>query len=200
VLGILAACASKPPPLPPPPPKPPAAAVASCYQELDALGVTYQRERDFHDGSCGIDQNVRVDRSPLPLEKPALMSCSFAVTLGEFETHVVEPAAKRILGEHVTEIEHFGSYACRGERGGDASRLSQHAFGRAIDIRGFKLEDGDEVTVLRDWHGDGPKARFLHEVAKGACRLFSMVITPNHNSLHRDHIHVDTGPFKACEM
>ncbi len=186
--------------MPSPPPKPPAP-IASCFDQLTALGDTFTRERDFHEAnSCGIDQNVRVDRSPLLLDKPALMSCPFAVTLAEFETRVIEPAAQRILGRRVTELEHFGTYACRGERGGDASRLSQHAFGRAIDIRGFKLEGGDDVTVLRDWRGTGAKAQFLHEVAKGACGMFSVVITPNRNSFHLDHIHVDTGPFKFCGM
>ena len=203
LIAILAACARNPEPLPPaptpPPPKPPP--VASCYQRLDALGATYERERDFHDGNgCGIDQAVRVDRSPLLLDPPALMSCPFAATLGAFETRVIEPAARRILGKRISAIEHFGAYACRNERGGDPNRLSQHAYGRAIDIRGFKLAGGDEILVLRDWRGDGPKARFLHEVAKGACAMFGVVITPNANSFHADHIHVDTGPFKHCGM
>ena len=186
---------------PPPPPLKPLPPVTSCYERLDALGITYERERDFHEANgCGIDEHVRVDRSPIPLSRPAAMSCPFAATLGEFEIRVLEPEARKILGARVTELIHFGTYACRAERGGDPHRLSQHAYGRAIDIAGFQLEGGGEVSVSKDWFGDGPKARFLHEVAKGACKIFGVVITPNHNSFHLDHIHVDTGPYKYCGM
>lgn len=201
VLAGLAACAHEAPrPVASAPPKPQTEHEhTNCYATLDADGVTYQRERDFHtEEGCGIDQNVRVDKSPIPLSKPAEMSCGFAATLAEFEIRVVRPAAKRLLHKPVTTLAHVGTYACRGERGGNAARLSQHAYGKAIDIIGFELEGGERVSVLKDWHGSGAKAQFLHEVAKGACSIFDVVITPNHNSFHLDHIHVDTGPYKLC--
>ena len=74
------------------------------------------------------------------------------------------------------------AYDCRGERGGRPERLSQHSFGRAIDISGFELDDGTTISVLRDWRDKGAKSEFLHQVAQGACRIFSVVITPNHNA------------------
>jgi hypothetical protein len=197
VMAALAACAHKPPPPAPPPAL--KTERQSCYQQLDQRGVTYERERDFHTSQgCGIDENVRVDRSPIPLSRPASMSCPFAVVLSDFETRIVQPAAKRYFHKRVTEIGHAGTYACRDQRGGDASRLSQHAYGKAIDILGFELEGGERISVLKDWRGDGAKAKFLHEVAKGACTLFDVVITPNHNSFHLDHIHMDKGPYKLC--
>jgi hypothetical protein len=203
-VALLAACANRAPPPPPPPapaPRPPQAAAPSCFAQLDARGVGYERLPDFRTGEgCGIDQNVRIDRSAIPWNRPSLVSCKFEITEWDFETGVVQPAALGIFHRKVAQLIHVGTYACRGERGGDPNRLSQHAFGKAIDISGFTLDDGTKISVRYDWAGDGPKARFLHQVAKGACALFDVVLTPNHNAFHVDHIHLDIGPYKLCGM
>jgi hypothetical protein len=200
VLALLAACATRAPP--PPPPAPPVAqAPPSCFAELDARGVGYERLPDFHTPEgCGIDQAIRVERSAIPWNRSSQVSCSFELTEWEFETKVVQPAAYAIFKRHVSQLIHAGTYDCRGERGGDSSRLSQHALGKAIDLLGFELDDGTKISVRRDWVGNGAKAAFLHQVAKGACAVFSMVLTPYSNAFHQDHIHLDTGPYKHCGM
>lgn len=199
LLGALAACGTRAPPPPPPPPAPPP--VADCFGQLDQRGIGYDRVKDFHNAQgCGIDQAIRVTRSAVPWSRPSLVSCPFELVEWDFETKVVQPAAQRIFNKRVAKLVHAGTYDCRGERGGNAERLSEHAFGKAIDLLGFELEGGEVISVRRDWAGDGPKARFLHEVAKGACGLFDVVITPNHNSFHSDHIHMDTGPYKLCGL
>ena len=35
------------------------------------------------------------------------------------------------------------------------AQLSEHAFGNAIDVSGFKLADGREISVVRDWKRSG---------------------------------------------
>ena len=198
-LALLAACAETPPPAPPPPP--PAKAAPSCLAQLDSLGVQYKKLPDFHnDEGCGIDDNVRIDKSAIPWSRPSQVSCQFELTEWKFETQVVQPAAQAIFRKRVGKLDHVGTYACRGERGGNPNRLSQHAYGKAIDVTGFELEDGTRISVRYDWAGDGPKAQFLHRVAKGACALFDVVLTPNHNAFHVDHIHMDIGPYKLCGM
>jgi hypothetical protein len=200
-LALLAACAQQPPPAPPPPSPPPKPQAASCLDQLRTLGVQYQKLPDFKNGEgCGIDENVRIDRSAIPWNRPSQVSCKFELTEWAFETKVVQPAAQSIFKRHVAQLIHAGTYACRGERGGNPNRLSQHAFGKAIDLLGFELDDGTKISVRYDWEGDGPKARFLHQVAKGACTLFDVVLTPNHNAFHVDHIHMDIGPYKLCGM
>ena len=200
-LSLLAACGttieSKPPPAPPPPVA--HAPALSCTAELDQLGVGYAKIPDFHTAEgCGIDDNVRIDHSAIPWSRPAQVACPFELTEWRFETKVIQPAALAIFHRRVAELIHVGTYACRGERGGNPNRLSQHAYGKAIDITGFALDDGTKISVRTDWAGDGPKARFLHRIAKGACGLFDVVLTPNHNAFHVDHIHLDIGPYKLC--
>ncbi len=194
--GLLAACTAAPPAPPPPPPPDPAAA---CLLGLDQRHLVYDRLKDWHTPEgCGIEAAVRVKRSAFEWNRPALMSCLLATRLADFETAVVQPAAERLFGHHVRKMTNVGSYDCRNIRGTHAERMSEHARGLAIDLTGFELDDGSAVSVRRDWHGNGPKSQFLHQVAKGACQYFSVVITPNGNALHQDHFHLDLGPHKYC--
>lgn len=180
----------------PPPSGDPAAA---CLAQLDQRHVQYERVKDWHTAEgCGIDEAVRISASAVPWSRPALLNCEMAVTEEEWEASVVQPAARRYLGRNVVKLVHLGTYNCRAEKSEHYERLSQHSFGKAIDVSGFELDDGTRITVLRDWRGEGAKSEFLHEVAEGACGIFSVVMTPNRNALHRDHLHLDIGPHKLC--
>ena len=63
-----------------------------------------------------------------------------------------------------------------------------------IDIAGFVLADGTRISVLRDWPGEGDKARFLRTVRDGACDGFATVLSPDYNAAHADHFHLDMSP------
>lgn len=141
--------------------------------------------------------------------RPGVLSCAMARTLERFEAEVVAPIAQRILGQRVARLQHMGTYDCRvrrtetttaaakgeGSRGG---RLSEHGRGQAIDIGGFELADGSVISVKKDWKGAGRRSDFLQEVARTSCQHFNVVLTPNHNRLHADHLHLDIGPHRLC--
>ena len=127
------------------------------------------------------------------------MSCALAARLDQFEREVVQPLARRELGQRVVRTNHLGSFACR-NRNGRGDRLSQHGLGRAIDIAGFRLADGSTVSVAQDWAGDGEKRLFLRYLARRACEYFSVVLTPNSDADHHDHIHLDIGPDRKCSV
>lgn len=127
------------------------------------------------------------------------MSCALAERLDDFEREAVGPLALRYFGRPVTRIDHFGAFACRRESTG-RNRLSQHALGNAIDIGGFELADGTTVTVAADWRAPGPRRAFLRELARRACSYFSVVLTPSSNAAHRDHLHLDIGPYRLCSV
>jgi hypothetical protein len=72
------------------------------------------------------------------------------------------------------------------------ARISEHAFGNAIDIAGFRLADGREISIVRDWtRGDDQTRVFLQDVHMGACAHFTTVLGPGANVFHYNHIHVD---------
>jgi hypothetical protein len=203
LLCLVGACASKPPPraAAPPPPAPPAEdSTAACLSALNHRHVDFERSTDFHTPEgCGIDGAVKLKGVGVPLNRPLLMACTTALSLADFEAKVVVPAATELLGKKVTTITSAGSYDCRGQRSDHPERLSEHAKGKAIDITGFTLEDGSRITVLRNWSGKDEKAEFLHKVAAGACKMFAVVLTPKTNKLHRDHLHMDNGPYHKCD-
>ncbi|WP_375403112.1 extensin family protein [uncultured Sphingomonas sp.] len=179
----------------------------TCRALLERAGVTYTALPPRGGAQCGYTDGVRFgpggSRS-IAYAPPTLgTSCPVAAALAVWEWNVVQPAAERLLGVHVTRIEHFGSYSCRRLYGRDAGAWSEHATADAADIAGFRLSDGKRVTIVGDWAGDDAEARFLRAVRDGACDLFATTLSPDYNAAHRDHLHLDqaergaTG-WRAC--
>jgi len=75
---------------------------------------------------------------------------------------------------------------------------SNHATASALDVVGFRLKGGGQVSVLRDYRDPGPKGAFLREVKTGSCRLFGTTLTPDYNAAHADHYHLDMGMWSIC--
>lgn len=82
--------------------------------------------------------------------------------------------------------------------------LSQHAYAKAIDIAELVTTDDTHFSVLKDWVIDttGSTCEATTENAKDAllhrliCELkaadvWNIVLTPNYNTAHRNHFHVD---------
>lgn len=190
----MAGCASKGPERPPD--------YARCLGVLEKAQARFDPIADFGDpGGCGISKGVKLQSAAIDLSSPLQMTCNLAEALLKFEKEVVQPAAMRHFGQAVVRIHHMGGYVCRKMNNGRQNAgLSMHASGRAIDIGSFELRDGSRVSVLRDWRGGGAKQRFLHEIGERACRIFTLVLTPNHDRLHKDHFHFDIGPHRLCSL
>ena len=186
---LLGGCASVAPP----------PAGNACLAGLSQHQIAYTPVvvADPRSPGCVIDNAIRVSRIEAPLNHPAVMSCAMASRIDQFEREVVQPLAARDLGHRVAAIEHLGAYACRANTG-HRGRLSEHAFGRAIDISGFRLSDGTVASVEHDWWRPGPYRNFLHHVAYNACNYFSVVLTPSSNRDHYNHFHFDIGPGRLC--
>ena len=150
------------------------------------------------DNGCAIRTPVSLSAMTAALSQPATMGCSLAVRFGDFERDILQPLAIRYFGQPVKRIHHYGAFACRTQVGGNEDRLSEHAFGRAIDGAAFELVDGTMIRVKQEWNGIGRRSRFLRNVAREACDLFHVVLTPSHDTAHHDHLHFDTGPWRLC--
>ena len=84
------------------------------------------------------------------------------------------PDAKTDLGSELTSINHASAYVCRPRNGG--LKLSEHAFGNAIDIASFGLADGRHIEVKAG--AEEKQAAFLDAVRKAACGPFKTVLGP----------------------
>ena len=176
--------------------RPPSPNGAQCYAELDRRGVRWEPAAiEAGVSSCDIAVPVRVSAADVAWNQPGIVSCRFALALDSFTHDVVDPLAHATFGEGVRVVRHFGTYACRATRSG---KESLHARGEAIDIAGFELDDGTVISVERDWRRRDSRGAFLHALARAACRQFSMVLTPDSDADHYNHIHLDEGPWRGC--
>jgi hypothetical protein len=91
----------------------------------------------------------------------------------------------------VVEIREIASYGCR-TRNNHGVAMSEHAFGNALDVAAFRLADGREISVVRDWWRGGPAERaFLAAAFAGACVEFYTVLGPGSDPYHSNHFHLD---------
>ena len=144
--------------------------------------------------ACGIDDPVRITSvAGVKLSPPALLGCPTARRLADWLSGTVRSEALEHLQSRVAEVQIMGSYACRTQNNVAGGRMSEHARGRAIDIGGFTLANGQAVTVARDW-GKNPKGDFLRRVWRKGCGPFHTVLGPDADRHHHDHLHLDTSP------
>jgi hypothetical protein len=181
---------------------------ALCRALLGQAGIRFTALPPLRSSpQCSYDDAVRFGRGgALRIEyRPGDLgtSCPVAAALALWEWHVVQPAALKHFGRRVTAIDHFGSYSCRRLYGRDEGPWSEHATANAVDVAGFRLDDGTRITVIGDWRSDGARSAFLREVRDGACDLFATVLSPDYNAAHRDHLHLDQAArgglgWRAC--
>ena len=146
-------------------------------------------------GICGLHHPFKVRAladGTVMLNATETLDCSMIPALDSWITGVLQPAASARFGEPVAEIKTMGSYSCRGINNQSGANLSEHAFGNALDVGGFVLRSGREISVMRGWHGgDEQEQAFLREAQAGACGLFTTVLAPGSNVFHYNHIHMD---------
>jgi hypothetical protein len=132
-----------------------------------------------------------VAATPAAITPVATLACPMVSSLDQWVSGSVQPAAMRWFGQPVIEIKQISAYSCRGMNGNPRARISEHAFGNALDIAAFKLADGRKVTVKDGWRGHPEERGFLRDVHASACQQFSTVLGPGSNIYHYDHLHVD---------
>lgn len=181
--------------------------LSECYFELAAMGVSFEPTLIADDSpsshpslTCHVQDPVRV-KSPVygvdllysngNTPSAVTGSCEFAKSLAL--------TAADVEAEGAVALRHLGTYNCRVISG--TNRLSRHAYGDAIDISGFDFADGETYTLYDDWqHGtsnpDGAAAEFLYDAAYRwfGQNYWEIILTPNYNSAHDDHFHVDLTP------
>jgi hypothetical protein len=135
------------------------------------------------------DQTASI--GPVGFKPAATLACPLVSALDRWITDAVQPAAMRWFNQPVAEIKQISAYSCRGMNGNPNSRISEHAFGNALDIAAFTLADGRRISVKDGWRGLPEEQGFLRDVHGAACQTFTTVLAPGSNIYHYDHIHVD---------
>ena len=140
--------------------------------------------------------------TPVAVNPPATLACPIVSELERWIATAVQPAAMHWFGAPVAEIKQISAYSCRGMNGNPHARISEHAFGNALDIAAFVLADGRTISVKNGWHGLPEEQGFLRDVQGAACQQFTTVLAPGSNAYHYDHIHVDlmrrSSGYRTC--
>ncbi len=144
-------------------------------------------------GVCGMDHPFKVaafNNGAVGLKSKVTLACPIIPRIDTFLDEIVKPAAMLYFGVTVVDVK-AGSYSCRPRNNQRGAKVSEHAFGNAIDIMAFVLADGREVSVVRGWKGEPAEQEFLRETFVGACRYFTTVLGPGSDQFHYDHLHLD---------
>jgi len=167
----------------------------ACRARLSALGVSFEeRPPESSASGCALPYPIAVNSlgKDIGLAPGALMNCSLAEAVARFAASVIEPAARSVYGEELKSVSQISAYACRPRNG--TSKLSEHAFGNAVDIGHFSLSKGTEIDVAPA--SDEKATKFLAEIRNAACGPFKTVLGPGSDADHARHLHFDLAPRK----
>lgn len=196
----------------------------SCTEQLTALGVKWEptAARGVVDAVFIKDRINGVlfalEQTTTPASDP--MACEFVLALHKFAGYLKTKGIDHVgtLGSYCYRCCCAWSTTnfCRGlkdpEPSCGANGYSNHSWGRAIDIR-YVYTTGGKVYDINDpktfvmsttptcaaaatQTGD---SKFLYDLVCGAAQaqIFSTSLTPNFNSAHRNHFHLDIGQTGA---
>lgn len=168
-------------------------------REITASAWIAQASKINGKGACGVDKPLKVKAladGTITIGPIATIGCPMTTALEGWVRSAVQPAALAWFGQPVSEIKQISAYSCRTKNNRHGASLSEHAFGNALDIAGFVLVDGREITVLKGWKGSPDERDFLREVYAHGCESFKTSLGPGYK-YHADHFHFDLAHHNA---
>ncbi|MBZ9997370.1 extensin family protein [Mesorhizobium sp. BH1-1-4] len=173
--------------------KMPAEEVA-CRERLKTLGVEFEEHKAESNPEigCSIPYPIMLKTlgKSIAITPGTELNCPMAEAAVRFAADVIQPAAKAEFGADLKSISQASAFVCRPRHG--TRKLSEHAFGNALDIASFTLSDGKTIEV-----GPAPPekdGKFLDAVRKAACGPFKTVLGPGADADHSLHFHFDLEP------
>jgi hypothetical protein len=193
------------PPEPMGPPPPPQTWTASkveagrqdCDRRLSGLRVLFERLDPIREGACGLPSPIRLNgfesgRAPqLSFDPAPITSCKMAQALRRWFDEAVQPKAKAYLHATIVRMSTLSGYDCRSRYDDPTRRLSQHAYGNALDLAEFITAKGERIALADAWTAGDERGGFLHDIHDGACKIFGTTLGPEANGAHKNHFHLD---------
>jgi hypothetical protein len=163
----------------------------ACRERLNTLGVEFEEHKAESNPEigCSIPYPIVLKTlgKSIAIGPGTELNCPMAEAAARFAADIIQPAAKAEFGADLKSISQASAFICRPRHG--TRKLSEHAFGNALDIASFTLSDGRKIEV-----GPAPPekdAKFLNAVRKAACGPFKTVLGPGADPDHSLHFHLD---------
>ena len=173
----------------------------ACRRRLTELGVDFSDHKaESEPAGCSMPYPLMVKSlgSGIGLQPQAEMNCAMAEAAARFAKDVISPHAQKIFREKLQSISHASAYVCRPRAG--TNRLSEHAFGNALDIASFTLSGGTTIAV--ELAPPEKNGKFVETIRRSACGPFKTVLGPGDPD-HSEHLHFDLAPRRnggiVCE-
>lgn len=199
---------AKPQPPSDPPPQPEdTKALAACLVDLKAIGATFEEKPAIDDETgCGIAAPITVTKllPDVTLEPEATIRCETALQLARMTRDMLKPAAETAFQDKpkLTGILQASGYVCRNRNSAETGKVSEHAYGNAIDIAGLRFGDREEPVMIAKQDDGTAEAAFQRAFNAIACLYFTTVLSPGSDPTHQDHMHLDVierkSGFRYC--
>lgn len=167
----------------------PSAAELACRTRLTVMGAKFKETKVEEKGGCLLPFPIELSAmsDKISVVAPITLNCATAEAASKFMNEVASPTAKTLFGSELKSFNQASGYVCRPRN--DTTKLSEHAFGNAIDIASFTLANGAVIAVE-----PAPPAlnqKFLRHLRDAACGPFKTVLGPGSNADHELHFHFD---------
>ncbi|MCO6049888.1 extensin family protein [Mesorhizobium sp. RP14(2022)] len=168
----------------------------ACRARLKGLGAEFEdrpAEGDTEAG-CSMPFPILLTRltKEVKVEPGALLNCATAEAAATFTISTLQPLSREVMTSDLVSLSQASAYVCRPRHG--TNKLSEHAFGNALDIGSFSFADKTELSVSPVPGDKGEE--FLREVRKRACGPFKTVLGPGSDADHATHLHLDLAERK----
>jgi hypothetical protein len=183
----------------------------TCKTELGKQGVDFSVPDHVEGtGQCHVADPVQLKSlhtSVGKVELPGrpLLNCRFARQFTVWLSDIAAPAIAALGEAKVSSLSTGPGYECRGRNGDASAKISEHAFGNAIDIDGITLTNKKRIEISDVADKEDSDYRMLMALRMSACGYFTTVLGPGANAAHASHYHFDlgvhgkSGKYRICE-
>lgn len=189
----------------------PGAEMAACREELSGLGAKFTvPDMAAAEGQCKVVNPVQISAIATPVGTVSFpgaptLNCVFAKQFTSWVADIAAPVVQAHTGETLAAISTGPGYECRNRNGDSTGKISEHAFGNAVDIASFNLPGKKNLPVSNVTKTGSAESRWLMALRISACGYFTTVLGPGSNEAHAEHYHFDlglhgkTGSYRICE-
>ncbi len=170
-----------------------------CLAGLRTSNVEFEPiATNVSSGLCQVDMPVRLLAVPTRLgrvvlpDKPTL-NCRFARQFALWLSDAGAAVVSAQMNTTLAKVSTGPGYECRGRNRAATAKLSEHAFGNAVDITTLATAEGRTIQISDAIMPTSPDYQLLRGLRTTACGYFSTVLGPGTDAAHASHFHFDMG-------